>query len=178
MIAQLEHDCYARAVLVSDSRQILESVRTELSRLVSEAERKAIVSSSYANGTTFVLVKNLADAISLSNAIAPEHLLLDVASPRKLLLKVTNAGSVFLGRWSSVAFGDYCTGTNHILPTNGMAAMRSALSVYDFQKVIPYQLLNRRGAGELSGVVGSLAISEGLPCHARAARTRAGRVSR
>jgi len=163
---------------VSDSRQLLESARAELSQLVSGAERKAILSSSYANGAAFVLVRDLADAVELSNAIAPEHLLLDVASPRKLLARVTSAGSVFLGRWSSVAFGDYCAGTNHILPTSGMAATRSALSVYDFQKVIPYQLLTRRGAGELSGVVGSLAISEGLPCHARAALVRAGKVSR
>jgi len=178
MIAQLEHDRYARAILVSDSPSVIESAREELSRMVSRADRREIVSSSYADGAAFVRVRDLTDAMSLSNAVAPEHLLLDVAKPRELLAKVTNAGSVFLGKWSSVSFGDYCAGTNHILPTNGVAAMRSALSVYDFQKIIPYQSLSRRGASELAGVVGSLALSEGLPCHARAALMRAEKVSR
>jgi histidinol dehydrogenase len=178
MVAQLEHDRYARAILMSDSLGVIESARKELSRMVSRAGRREIVASSYADGAAFVLVRDLTDAMSLSNAIAPEHLLLDVAKPRALLAKVRNAGSVFLGKWSSVAFGDYCAGTNHILPTNGVAAMKSALSVYDFQKIIPYQSLSRKGASELAGVVGSLAISEGLPCHALAALMRAEKVSR
>lgn len=177
MLAQLEHDRFARAILVSDSPRVIASARAQLSRMVSRAGRGEIVSSS-SLGAAFVRVKSMMDAVSFSNTVAPEHLLLDVARPRELLAEITNAGSVFLGRWSSVAFGDYCSGTNHILPTDGVAAMKSALSVYDFQKLVPYQCLNGKGARALAGVVSTLALSEGLPAHSKAALIRAGKVGR
>jgi histidinol dehydrogenase len=98
-------------------------------------------------------VRNLSEAIEFSNMHAPEHLLIDTRDPRKLLPEVRNAGSVFLGSQSSVAFGDYCSGTNHVLPTMGTARSKSALSVYDFLKIVPYQELTQSGARQLAPVV-------------------------
>jgi histidinol dehydrogenase len=178
MLAQLEHDSLAKAVLVTDSMDLAASVERDLAALVSSADRRDIASSAAERGASFVLVKDMDEAIGFSNRYAPEHLLIDTADPWSLLDGVRNAGSVFLGRHSSVAFGDYCSGTNHILPTNGTAAASSALSVYDFIKVMPYQEMSGAGAYALSRVVATLASAEGLPGHAQAALARAGRVSR
>ncbi len=172
MLAQLEHDPQARAVMVSDSKSILDSTRRILEKKVESAERSAIASRSADKGAIFVHTSSTAQAVEFSNLYAPEHLLVDTAQPERMMPKIKNAGSVFLGRYSSVAFGDYCAGTNHILPTKGMARSRSTLSVYDFQKVIPYQSVSANGASALAGVVGVLARSEGLPAHAEAADAR------
>ena len=176
MLAQLEHDPQARALLVSDSQKILRATREELERMISSAARSGIAAKAAAKGAIFLLVDGMADAMDFSNEYAPEHLLIDVKDSMKLLEAVRSAGSVFLGRYSSVAFGDYCSGTNHILPTKGVARSKSTLSVYDFQKVIPYQSMTARGATDLSGTVGVLARSEGLPAHAAAACARARRL--
>lgn len=172
MLAQLEHDPQARAVMVSDSKNVLEAARKALERKVASAERTAIASKSSDKGGIFILARTLLEAVDFSNSYAPEHLLIDTAQPYQIMKSVVSAGSVFLGSYSSVAFGDYCSGTNHILPTKGMARSKSTLSVYDFQKVIPYQSMTRRGASVLSGTVGILARSEGLPAHAEAAEAR------
>jgi histidinol dehydrogenase len=129
-------------------------------------------------GAIFVIVDDISEAVDFSNEYAPEHLLIDVEGPRQLLDLVRSAGSVFLGRYSSVAFGDYCSGTNHILPTKGVAAVKSSLTVYDFLKLIPYQQLTALGARKLSKTVETLARSEGLPAHAEAALARAKKVRR
>lgn len=178
MLAQLEHDPLARAVLVTTSRAFLEAVRERLAEMVRTASRKEIVAKASSEGAIFILVDTMDEAIELSNEYAPEHLLIDVRRPAKPLTRIRNAGSVFLGAESSVAFGDYCSGTNHVLPTMGAAAMKSSLSVYDFLKVIPYQAISRAGASRLSGVVDAIAIAEGLPAHANAAKLRARAVTR
>lgn len=178
MLAQLEHDTLAKAVLVTDSMDVAASAERDLAALVSSADRRDVASSAAERGASFVLVRDMDEAIGFSNRYAPEHLLIDTADPWSLLGGVRNAGSVFLGRHSSVAFGDYCSGTNHILPTNGTAAASSALSVYDFIKVMPYQEMSGAGAYALSRVVATLASAEGLPGHAQAALARAGRVNK
>jgi len=176
MLAQLEHDPLARAVLVTDSKKMIESSSRILGDLISNAARKEIVDQSSSCGAIFIKVKNVNSAVEFSNSYAPEHLVIDVRSPKKVLKSIYNAGSVFLGPYSSVAFGDYCTGTNHILPTKGVAAMKSSLSTYDFVKIVPYQMLTRKGASKLSETVRLMALSEGLPAHADAACARAGKV--
>jgi histidinol dehydrogenase len=178
MVAQLEHDPYARSVLVTTSETFLEQVRAELRRMLKSSERKDIASEASVKGAVFVLVESLDEAIGFSNEFAPEHLLIDVKRPARLLSSVRSAGSVFLGGYSSVAFGDYCSGTNHVLPTKGTASMKSSLSVYDFLKIIPYQSISREGVSRLAGVVDSIASAEGLPAHAAAAKLRARKVGR
>ena len=150
MLAQLEHDPLACAVLVTNSSSVAERSRSELEHQLASAERASIASRAADKGAIFIVTNTLDEAVRFANQFAPEHLLIDVSRPQRLLSKVRNAGSVFLGKNSSVAFGDYCAGTNHILPTMGRAAMKSALSAYDFLKVIPYQNLSSNGVRELS----------------------------
>jgi len=172
MLAQLEHDPYARAVLVTISKEIAAATRDELEDMLCKADRRDIASVAAKEGAIFVVSPNLELAVKFANDYAPEHLLIDCKNPRAVLSKIRNAGSAFLGSYSSVAFGDYCSGTNHILPTMGASAMKSALSVYDFVKILPYQSITPGGASKLSGAVNALAWSEGLPAHADAAMMR------
>ncbi len=174
MAAQLEHDPAAIAVLVSSSSRLLDQTSMALEHLIGRADRKDILEQSSDEGAIFLKVRNMSKAVEFSNAYAPEHLLVDTRNPYELLKSIRNAGSVFLGRQSSVAFGDYCSGPNHVLPTMGTARSRSALSVYDFLKILPYQQLSVRGATTFAPVVTALAYAEGLPNHAIAARLRAG----
>ncbi len=178
MLAQLEHDPLARAVLVTDSKRMIESSSRILGDLISSAVRKEIVDRSSLRGAIFIKAKDMNSAVEFSNSYAPEHLVIDVRNPKGVLKSIDNAGSVFLGRYSSVAFGDYCAGTNHILPTKGVAAMKSSLSTYDFVKIVPYQMLTRKGASKLSETARLMALSEGLPAHADAACARARKVRR
>lgn len=172
MLAQLEHDPLARAVLVATSSGTLQDTARRLEELTESAPRRSTVEASSREGAVFLLAKDLGEAIAFSNEYAPEHLVLDVSYPREALEKVTSAGSVFMGRSSSVAFGDYCAGPNHILPTMGTASARSSLSTYDFLKVIPYQELTGPGASRLAPLTERMAAAEGLPGHAQAARLR------
>lgn len=172
MLAQLEHDPLARAVLVTSSAKTARGTEAFLIRLASASPRKGIASNAAKRGAIFIVTHNLKDALGFANDYAPEHLLIDTEKPEAILSEVRNAGSVFLGGRSSVVFGDYCSGTNHILPTMGGAAVKSSLSVYDFLKLIPYQSLSVKGAAKLSNVVDILASAEGLPAHADAAIAR------
>ena len=172
MLAQLEHDPLAQAVLVSTSKRVLADAMNELRELTTSAPRRDIIEQSSKEGAVFIRTDSVSEAIKFANEYAPEHLVLDVASPRTVLKAITNAGSVFLGRYSSVAFGDYCAGPNHILPTKGVASMRSSLSTYDFLKIVPYQALTRQGASTLVGTTELMSCAEGLPGHAQAAAMR------
>jgi len=174
MLAQLEHDPSAVALTVSTSTKVIEESKAVLGEMIRTAKRSTVVRASAEKGAIFLKVRSLKQAMQISNDFAPEHLLIDTRDSDALLDEVTAAGSVFLGRWSSVAFGDYCAGTNHVLPTMGMARSRSALSVYDFVRTIPYQRLTRKGAERLAPVVAEMAKAEGLPAHASAANARTG----
>jgi histidinol dehydrogenase len=178
MLAQLEHDPLARAVLVTDSKKVADWTSDELDMQLANAVRGEIASKAAEKGAICIVTKSISEAVRFANSYAPEHLLVDVEKPKRILKEVRNAGSVFLGRYSSVAFGDYCSGTNHILPTKGVASMRSSLSVYDFLKIIPYQSIGEAGAVRLSKIVNVLARSEGLPAHAEAASIRSRRMSK
>jgi histidinol dehydrogenase len=117
-------------------------------------------------------VRDLAEACAVANRIAPEHLELSVADPEKVLTAITNAGAIFLGRWSSEAIGDYCAGPNHVLPTAGTARFSSPLGVYDFQKRSSVIGISRSAAVTLGRLAQTLAEAEGLSAHARSARMR------
>ena len=178
MLAQLEHDPMARAVLVTTSADLAEEVKESLAEAIGSTDRSEIARNAAARGAIFITAKRMSDAVKFANLYAPEHLLIDTKDAMRILGKIENAGSVFIGRYSSVAFGDYCSGTNHILPTKGVASMKSSLSVYDFLKILPYQSISSRGAKKLSPVVDVIARVEGLSAHAEAAAQRARRPSK
>ncbi|MGC4027856.1 MAG: histidinol dehydrogenase [Steroidobacteraceae bacterium] len=119
-----------------------------------------------------VIVSDIATALAVSNRYAPEHLIIQTAAPRALLDGVQNAGSVFLGAWSPESMGDYCSGTNHVLPTYGYARAYSGLSLADFQKRVTVQELTAAGLARLGPVAQTLADLEGLDGHARAVTVR------
>ena len=119
-----------------------------------------------------VLVADLTTAFQVSNRYAPEHLILQIAEPRRWLDRVTAAGSVFLGPWSPESIGDYCSGTNHVLPTYGLARSYGSLGVDDFQRAMTVQELTETGLKEIGAVAETLATLEGLDAHALAVSVR------
>jgi len=171
LLAQAEHSPDAQAMLVSNSRTLIERVREEVARQLATLSRAAIARQSIA-ASRFVLVRDLDAAFEVSNAYAPEHLILQVADPRARLAQVQAAGSVFLGPWSPEPIGDYCSGTNHVLPTNGAARAWSGLSLLDFTRRITVQELSSDGLRHLGPVAQRLAMLEGLDAHARAVDLR------
>lgn len=140
-------------------------------RLLKGLSRGAILDHSLAR-SRLIVVRDLDEAIELSNEYAPEHLLLQVRDPRALLDRVRSAGSVFLGPWSPEPMGDYCSGTNHVLPTYGFARAYSGLSVLDFLKRITVQELSVDGLRGLGPTASTLARLEGLDAHALAVDLR------
>ncbi len=155
MMAQAEHDPAAVAILLTPSRALARAVAAQ-------------IGPQWTNCAA-VLTRSLDEAMEVSNRIAPEHLWL--ADPR-LLPRVTNAGSIFLGDHSPVAAGDYASGPNHTLPTAGAARLRGGLSVNDFLKVVTVQQLTPRGLARLAATVVELARAEGLEHHARSIEAR------
>jgi len=173
VIAQAEHDPDAASVLVGTDAAVLDATRTRLAALLGEQPRRDIVEASLAARGAFLLADTLADAIAFNNRYAPEHLLVMVRHPRAALERLRHAGSIFLGASSSVAFGDYMTGANHVLPTAGLARAYPGLSTLDFLRWYTYQEVDRAAAARMSGDVQVLALAEGLPGHALCARLRA-----
>jgi len=166
MLAQAEHDEDAMVVAITDHASLAKKIHEELLRQLEEVPKKAIASKSLEKNGYIITVKDMDAAMDLSNEIGPEHLSLNVRSPRKLLEKVRNAGSVFMGDFSAVAAGDYATGPNHILPTGGTAKYISGLSVDDFLKKIPFQNVSKEELRKLSKTVVTMARVEGLEAHA------------
>jgi histidinol dehydrogenase len=135
-------------------------------------ERKAVISASLKNRGALILTRDLEEACEVANRIAPEHLELAVENPDAWVSKLTRAGAIFLGRWSSEAIGDYCAGPNHVLPTAGTARFSSPLGVYDFQKRTSVIAVSKAAASSLGRIAKTLAEGEGLSAHARAAEMR------
>ena len=171
LLAQAEHDTQAQAILVTPSRALAEAVAAAVASQSRDLSRRAILQQSLA-GSRCILVRDLESAIAVANEYAAEHLILEVREPRRWLEQVTSAGSVFLGTWSPEPMGDYCSGTNHVLPTYGYARAYSGLSVLDFLKRITVQELSPQGLRALGPVAVSLAQLEGLDAHAAAVTRR------
>jgi histidinol dehydrogenase len=171
LLAQAEHDVRAQAVLVTTSVALAAAVTQEFDRQRGSLSRKSILQESAAN-CRIIVVPDLGTALTVSNDYAPEHLIVQTIDPRALLESVVNAGSVFLGPWSPESMGDYCSGTNHVLPTYGYARAYSGLSLSDFQKRITVQELTADGLRTLGPVAETLASLEGLDAHARAVTIR------
>ena len=176
MLAQAEHDEDAFVVAIADSESLAKKINEEVTLQMVEVPKKVIATKSLEKNGLIIVVKDLDEAMYISNEIAPEHLSLNVRSPRKLLEKVKSAGSVFMGDYSAVAAGDYCTGPNHILPTGGGARAISGLSVDDFLKKIYYQNVSKEELRKLSKTVITMAHVEGLDAHALSIERRLEKV--
>ena len=171
LLAQAEHSTDAQVVLVATSGEVAAACVAEVERQLANLPRRAIAEKSIADSRV-LLVPDLATALEVSNRYAPEHLILQVAAPRDWLPRVRNAGSVFLGAWTPETMGDYCSGTNHVLPTYGHARAYSGLGVADFVKRITVQEVTPRGLDDLGRTARTLARLESLDAHANAVTVR------
>jgi len=172
LFAQAEHDEAAQALLLSPDERLLDQVAASMAKLLPTMPREKIIAASLRQRGALILVRDLAEACSLANSIAPEHLELAVAAPDDLLPRIRNAGAIFVGHHSSEALGDYCAGPNHVLPTARSARYSSPLGVYDFQKRTSVISASREGARTLGAIAAILARGEGLPAHAASAQYR------
>ena len=172
LFAQAEHDEQAQALLVSPDAAFLDAVAASIERLLPSMSRASIIGQSLAARGALIRVRDLEQAVALANRIAPEHLELSVAEPRRWLPYIRHAGAIFLGRHTAEAIGDYCAGPNHVLPTAGSARFSSPLGVYDFQKRSSLISVSREGARRLGALAAALARGEGLPAHAASAEYR------
>ncbi len=170
LLAQAEHDPRAAVVVVALNESFARAIAVAVEALIADEPRHEIIAEAMATRGALLWAESLESAIAFSNGYAPEHLLLALASPDAVLERVRNAGTVFLGSSSSVAFGDYMTGANHVLPTGGLARSYSGLSTLDFVRWTTYQRVSREAAQGMTPSVEVLAEREGLPAHAAAAR--------
>ncbi len=171
LLSQAEHGVDSQVVLLTTSHRLAEQVVLELDQQLALLSRAGIASAALANSRILV-VEDLDSAIDVSNAYAPEHLILQVAEPRSLVARVSNAGSVFVGPWTPESAGDYCSGTNHVLPTYGYARAWSGLGVEQFIRQMTVQELSRAGLESLGDAIVTLAELEGLDAHAAAVTRR------
>lgn len=171
LLSQAEHGVDSQVILLTTSAELAANVVAELDEQLDPLSRREIATAALEN-SRIILVDDLGIAADLSNLYAPEHLILQVAEPRQLLERVRNAGSVFVGPWSPESAGDYCSGTNHVLPTYGFAKAWSGLGVDQFMRQMTVQELSREGLENLGDAIVSLAELEGLDAHAAAVTRR------
>ena len=172
LIAQAEHDPDAAVALVTTSPPLLAEVEAALSRQIAGAPRQDVVRAALARRGALLLAASRGEALAFAQQFAAEHLAIYTAAPAWDALEVTSAGTVFLGDASSVAFGDYLTGANHVLPTGGASRSYSGLSTLTFLRSFTVQELDGSAASALAEATAVLALAEGLPGHAAAARLR------
>ncbi|HET7536161.1 MAG TPA: histidinol dehydrogenase [Candidatus Didemnitutus sp.] len=177
LLSQAEHGPDSQVVLVAFSESFVVHVGLEMQRQLKKLPRSDIASRALKQSRV-ILASSPAEAVEIANAYAPEHLILSVESPRKLLRKITTAGSVFLGSWTPESLGDYASGTNHVLPTYGWARACSGLGLADFSRTMTVQTATPRGLKKLGPVVERLALAENLAAHQRAVRVRLDKISR
>jgi histidinol dehydrogenase len=170
LIAQAEHDPQASAIAIAVGESVAQAISTALARAVPNADRVSIVREAVARHGGVLCAATIDEAVALANEFAAEHVLLAVREPERVLERLRGAGTVFAGEASSVAFGDYMTGANHVLPTGGLARCYSGLSVLDYFRWTTYQRVSSVAAARMSVDVATLAQAEGLPGHAAAAR--------
>ena len=165
LMAQAEHDVNAQSILITDNLSFAKSVLDNINNLNKNMLRKKIISKSLKDNGLIVLVKKIEDCVDVINYIAPEHLHVQIKSYNKILSKITNAGGIFLGDYSTEAFGDYIAGTNHILPTSGAAKFSSGLGVLDFMKRNSIVEMNSKSFNALANDTKNMASIEQLEAH-------------
>ncbi len=172
LFSQAEHDELAQAILLSPDAEFIKAVAESITRHLEGMSRKTVIRSSLVNRGALIQVRDLDEACDIANRIAPEHLELSIEYPEKWVDKIRHAGTIFLGRYTSEALGDYCAGPNHVLPTSGTARFSSPLGVYDFQKRSNLIQVSKQGAARLGAIASILANGESLQAHAMSAEYR------
>ena len=172
LFSQAEHDEDAQSILLSPDLAFLDAVQAALDRRIGELPRDAIARAALKDRGALIHVRSLDEACAIANRIAAEHLELSVENPRALLTQIRHAGAIFLGRHAPEAFGDYCAGPNHVLPTSRAARFSNPLGVYEFQKRTSLIECTPEGAQVLAPIAGRIADAEGLQAHAASARDR------
>jgi histidinol dehydrogenase len=172
LFSQAEHDEMAQSILLAPDAGYLDRVAASIATLLPQMPRAEVIRASLAARGALILTRDLDEACEIANRIAPEHLELSVADAAPWLAKLSNAGAIFVGAYSSEAIGDYCAGPNHVLPTAGTARFSSPLGVYDFQKRTSLIEVSRAGAQTLGRIASALARGEGLIAHAMSAEMR------
>jgi len=171
LLSQAEHGIDSQAVLVCMDRGFADAVVAEIEAALPALPRRDIIERALGNSLCFI-VEDVETALDVANQYAAEHLIIQIRNARQYLELISNAGSIFLGAWTPESVGDYCSGTNHVLPTYGFARNYSGLSVRDFQKELTVQELSRAGLEGLAPIVRTLAGLEGLDAHAQAVAVR------
>ncbi len=172
LFSQAEHDEVAQSILITPSAGFADKVDAAIAKLLDTMPRKDIIRKSLANRGATILVRSLDEACEVSDLIAPEHLELALDDAPAYVSKLKHAGAIFVGHFACESLGDYCIGSNHVLPTSGTARFASPLGIYDFQKRTSLIHPSIPSAQMLSKVAATLAHGEGLTAHARAAEMR------
>ena len=172
LLSQAEHDVLARAILVTNSKALADAVEAEIEKQLQDLPRQAIARSSIENNGCIILTQDVDSMFELTNLVAPEHLEIAMEDAYNYLDKVENAGSIFLGHYTSEPIGDYYAGTNHVLPTTATSRFSSALGVHDFIKRIQYTQYSKAAIQAAEKDITSLAYAEGLQAHAKAIEVR------
>ena len=171
LLAQAEHGPDSQVILVSNSEAVIDETLAEVDRQIETLPRRSIVATAIQNSNA-ILVKTIKDGIELLNEYASEHLIIATADAERVAEKIVNAGSVFIGNFSCESAGDYASGTNHTLPTNGAARAYSGVSVASFAKTITFQRLTAEGINTLGPTIETMAAAEGLDAHKNAVAIR------
>jgi len=175
LLSQAEHGPDSQVLLITTEPGLAAAVAAAIDAFKARLPRAALIAESLAHSSAIV-VDSVAQAIALANRYAPEHLILQVEEPRAWLDRIEAAGSVFLGPWAPESIGDYCSGTNHVLPTYGFARRYSSLGVGDFLRSMTVQELTESGLRALGPIAATLAELEGLDAHALGVTTRLERL--
>ena len=172
LLSQAEHDTVAQAIFVTTSAEQLQAVETAIETALACLPKADIARAALKSRGALILVKDRREGMAVINQVAPEHLELSLDDPEAVLDDIRHAGAIFMGRHTPEAIGDYCAGSNHVLPTSGTARFSSPLGVYDFQKKSSLIYCTQTGAVPLAKTADILAIEENLEAHALSARYR------
>lgn len=171
LLSQAEHGADSQVLLVSNDAEVIDKIQAELKTQLDQLPRKDIAEKALSNSKA-IIVTDIDEAVDLVNEYASEHLIVSWKDADVIAEKITNAGSVFIGNYSPESVGDYASGTNHTLPTNGFARMYSGVSIDSYVKKITYQKLSQDGLNKIANIVIAMAEAEGLDAHANAVKVR------
>ena len=171
LLSQAEHGADSQAILITTSETLIDKVAEEVDRQLSELPRKSLAEKSL-QSSKLILVRNMQEAIDMINEYAPEHLIIETKDYTDIAEKIINAGSVFLGSYSPESAGDYASGTNHTLPTNGYAKAYSGVSLDSFIRKITFQEITREGIATIGPAIQVMAANEHLDAHKNAITVR------
>jgi histidinol dehydrogenase len=172
LLAQAEHDPGSRAEVITFDRKVAEKIILSLDEQLSNLKTKDIAKESIEKNGAIIIVDSMEEAVKIANKRAPEHLELQIKNPETIIPNLNNYGSLFIGGYSAEVFGDYCSGPNHTLPTNGCARYTGGLSVKEYVKVLTFQKVTKEASKDLIKAASKLAEVEGLYAHKNAADIR------